>query len=98
MPPERKSKPLSSDRAALMDAINAAMAKNGMTQEMLAEASGVSARKVSDVVRGQGNPSYLNMLKLCGGLKTSFLDFVQSIEGADVVRDPSPKRSKRSKR
>jgi transcriptional regulator with XRE-family HTH domain len=91
MPPERKSKPLSSDRAALMDAINAAMAKNGMTQETLADASGLSARKISDLVRGQGNPTYLSMLKLCGGLKTSFLAFVQSIEGADKIRGKDSK-------
>jgi transcriptional regulator with XRE-family HTH domain len=42
-----------------------------MTQQSVAEESGLSVKQVSDLLRGQANPTYLNMLRLADGLRVS---------------------------
>jgi transcriptional regulator with XRE-family HTH domain len=69
MPPQRKSKPRSPDHAALAQAIELLIAEEaGMTQETVAEESGLNIKQIGALVRGQGNPTYTTLLKLCQGL------------------------------
>jgi transcriptional regulator with XRE-family HTH domain len=69
MPPRRKSSPRSPHHAALAQAIELVIAEDdGMTQESVAEQAGLNLRQVNDLVRGQGNPTYTTLLKLCRGL------------------------------
>jgi transcriptional regulator with XRE-family HTH domain len=69
MPPQRKSKPRSPDHAALAQAIELLIAEDpGMTQETVAEEGGLNTKQVGALVRGQGNPTYTTLLKLCQGL------------------------------
>jgi transcriptional regulator with XRE-family HTH domain len=69
MPRARKSKPLSPDHAALGKAIEAVMKKSGATQDDVADRSGMDIRRVRALIHGQGNPTYLTLVKLCRGLK-----------------------------
>ncbi len=39
-----------------------------MTHETVADDSGLSVKQVGTLVRGQSNPTYLTLLKLCRGL------------------------------
>lgn len=69
MPPQRKSKPRSPYLAALGQAIELFIAENAhMTHETVAMDSGLTVKQVGDLVRGQGNPTYTTVLKLCRGL------------------------------
>lgn len=72
MPPQRKSKPLSRDHAALAQAIQSLIAEDWhMTQQSVAEDSGLSVKQVNEILRGQANPTFLNMLRLADGLRVS---------------------------
>ncbi len=42
-----------------------------MTHETVATDSGLTVKQVGDLVRGQGNPTYTTILKLCRGLHVS---------------------------
>jgi Helix-turn-helix. len=66
MPPQRKSKPRSADHAALAQAIELLIAEDTrMTQDTVAEDSGLNIKQIGELVRGQGNPTYTTLLKLC---------------------------------
>jgi transcriptional regulator with XRE-family HTH domain len=69
MPRKRESKPRSPDHAALGRAIEALMKKKDVTQDEVADASGIDIRRVRDLVHGQANPTYLTLVKLSRGLK-----------------------------
>jgi transcriptional regulator with XRE-family HTH domain len=72
MPPQRKSKPRSPYHAALGQAIELLISENGqMTQDSVAMESGLNIKQVGALVRGQGNPTYTTILKLCRGLHVS---------------------------
>ena len=72
MPPKRRSEPRSEDHAALAQAIELLMDEDaGMTQETVAEDSGMSVKQINELVRGQGNPTYTTLLKLSRGLHIS---------------------------
>lgn len=72
MPPQRKSKPRSPYHAALGQAIELLISENGqMTQDTVAMESGLNITQVGALVRGQGNPTYTTILKLCRGLHVS---------------------------
>ena len=72
MPPKRRSEPRSDDHAALAHAIELLIAQDvGMTQETVADGSGMNVRQISELVRGQGNPTYTTLLKLSRGLGVS---------------------------
>jgi transcriptional regulator with XRE-family HTH domain len=67
--PKRKSKPLSPDHAALAQAIELLIAEDErMSQDSVASESGLNIRQVNAFVRGQGNPTYTTLLRLCKGL------------------------------
>ena len=69
MSPKRKSKPLSPDHAALAQAIELLIAEDErMNQDAVAFESGLNIRQVNAFVRGQGNPTYTTLLRLCKGL------------------------------
>jgi transcriptional regulator with XRE-family HTH domain len=68
MPPQRRSKPRSLDHAALAQAVERLIAEAGLTQEQLAERSGLNVKQINALVRGQANPTYENILKVCRGL------------------------------
>jgi transcriptional regulator with XRE-family HTH domain len=69
MPPKRRSEPRSEEHAALARAIELLIAQGpGMTQETVADGSGMNVRQISELVRGQGNPTYTTLLKLSRGL------------------------------
>ncbi len=69
MPRKRRSKPLSSDQGALGQAIELFIAEDEhMTQEKVAEDSGLNIKQINEFVRGKGNPTYMTLLKLSRGL------------------------------
>ncbi len=69
MPPRRKSKPLSSDHAALAQAIELLIAEDPrISQRTVATDSGLNIRQINSLTRGQGNPTYETLLRLCEGL------------------------------
>lgn len=69
MPPRRRSSPRSPHQAALAQAIELLMAADdAMTQESVAREAGLNVRQVNALVRGQGNPTYSTIVKLCRGL------------------------------
>jgi transcriptional regulator with XRE-family HTH domain len=69
MPPQRKSKPRGPAYAALGQAIELLIADDAdMSQESVAEESGLNIKQVGAMVRGQSNPTYRNLLRLCEGL------------------------------
>jgi transcriptional regulator with XRE-family HTH domain len=41
---------------------------DAMTQESVAEESGLNISQISALVRGQGNPTYTTIIRLCRGL------------------------------
>jgi transcriptional regulator with XRE-family HTH domain len=72
MPPQRKSKPRSPDHAALAQAIELLIAEDaGMTQESVADDSGLNLSQINEYIRGQGNPRYETLVKLSRGLHVS---------------------------
>jgi hypothetical protein len=72
MPRPRKAKPRSLRLAALGQAIELVIAeKADMTQETVADDSGLAIKQVGTYVRGQGNPTYVTLVKLCEGLHMS---------------------------
>jgi DNA-binding phage protein len=69
MPPQRKSNPRSSDHAALAQAVELFIAEDAeMTQESVALDGGLSTKQVNALIRGQSNPTYTTLLRLCKGL------------------------------
>jgi transcriptional regulator with XRE-family HTH domain len=90
MPPKRRSEPRSEDHAALAQAIELLMAQDtGMTQETVAEDSGMSVKQISDFVRGQGNPTYTTLLKLSRGLHVSPSELMSLV---DELRERGSRR------
>jgi transcriptional regulator with XRE-family HTH domain len=72
VPPKRRSEPRSEDHAALARAIELLIAQDAeLTQEAVADGSGMNVRQISELVRGQGNPTYTTLLKLSRGLRVS---------------------------
>jgi hypothetical protein len=86
MPPQRKSTPRGPEYAALGEAIELLIAKHpDMSQESVAEVSGLNIKQVGAMVRGQSNPTYRNLLRLCVGLRVE-LDELMAF--ARELRDP----------
>jgi transcriptional regulator with XRE-family HTH domain len=90
VPPKRKSKPLSPDHAALAQAIDLLITEDArMSQDSVALESGLNIKQVNSFVRGQGNPTYTTLLRLCKGLHVSLGELMTL---ADALRE---KRSRR---
>ena len=68
----RTVKPRSPHHAALGDAVKLVMAECGdVTPETLLSDSGLDEKQIGTYIRGQGNPTYSTLLKLCDGLHMS---------------------------
>jgi len=69
VPPKRKLKPLSPEHAALAQAIELLIAEDPqLSQDSAAVESGLNIRQVNAFARGQGNPTFTTLLRLCKGL------------------------------
>jgi transcriptional regulator with XRE-family HTH domain len=85
MPAQRKSEPRSPDHAALGEAIDLLITETAnMTQTSVAAESGLDVRRVSAFACGQGNPTYMTLLRLCKGLHVSLGDLLTK---ADAFRE-----------
>ncbi|MGH2855360.1 MAG: helix-turn-helix domain-containing protein [Solirubrobacteraceae bacterium] len=90
MPPQRRSTPRSPAHAALGQAIELLIAEDAqMTQETVAAAGGLTNKQVGALVRGQGNPTYSTLMKVCQGLHVR-ID--QLLVLAMELQDKSPGR------
>jgi transcriptional regulator with XRE-family HTH domain len=69
MPRPRTAKPRSLRHAALGQAIELLIAEDAhMTLDTVAAESGLDEKQIGTFIRGQGNPTYSTLLKLCNGL------------------------------
>jgi transcriptional regulator with XRE-family HTH domain len=90
MPPRRRSEPRSDDHAALAQAIELLIAEDvRMTQETVAEDSGMNIKQINELVRGQGNPTYKTLLRLSRGLHVSLSELMSLV---DELRERSSRR------
>jgi transcriptional regulator with XRE-family HTH domain len=72
MPRQRTAKPRSLRHATLGQAIELVMAEDArMTLDTVAAESGLDEKQIGTFIRGQGNPTYSTLLKLCDGLHVS---------------------------
>ena len=72
MPRPRTAKPRTLRHAALGQAIELVIAKDAhMTLDTVAADSGLDEKQIGTFIRGQGNPTYSTLLKLCDGLHVS---------------------------
>jgi transcriptional regulator with XRE-family HTH domain len=90
MPAQRKSKPRTPDHAALAQAIELLIAEDAqMSQESVAYESGLNIKQVNALVRGQGNPTYTTLLRLCEGLHVRLGELMTR---ADTLREKHSRR------
>ncbi|MGN6258121.1 MAG: helix-turn-helix domain-containing protein [Solirubrobacterales bacterium] len=71
MPPARRSKPRSSEHAALGEAVRTLRLGASMSQEELADAAGTDLTQVGGIERGVRNPSYTTLVRLATALQTT---------------------------
>lgn len=71
MPPRRRSRSLSPEHAALGAAVVQLRGRAELTQEALAERSGLHLTHVGGIERGVRNPSYSTLVRLARGLGVS---------------------------
>jgi DNA-binding phage protein len=72
VPRPRTAKPRSLRHAALGQAIELVIAKDAhMSVDTVAADSGLDEKQIGTFIRGQGNPTYNTLLKLCDGLHLS---------------------------
>lgn len=81
MPRPRTSRPLTADHAALGQAIELATAERAQTtHESVAARSGLSIEQVGRLVRGQANPTFTTLLRLCNGLGVTLGELMAKAE------------------
>ena len=81
MPRPRTAKPRSLRHAALGQAIELVIAEDAhMTLDTVAADSGLDEKQIGTFIRGQGNPTYSTLLKLCKGLHMSLGELMLSAE------------------
>jgi transcriptional regulator with XRE-family HTH domain len=71
MPPQRRSKPRSTEHAALGEALRRLRLEAGLSQEQLAERAATDLTQVGGIERGVRNPSYTTLVRLTDALETS---------------------------
>jgi transcriptional regulator with XRE-family HTH domain len=77
----RTAKPRSLRHAALGQAIELRIAEVAhMTLDTVAADSGLDEKQIGTFIRGQGNPTYSTLLKLCDGLHVSPGRLMLSVE------------------
>jgi transcriptional regulator with XRE-family HTH domain len=79
---------------ALGHAVRALRLARGLTQEGLAEVSGLHPRYISDVERGRRNIGFLNLERLARALGLDLSAFIAEFEAARNKRSSGPQRSK----
>ncbi len=90
MPRPRTVKPRSPDHAALGQAIELLIAEGArMTVDTVSADSGLDEKQIGTLIRGQGNPTYSTLLKLCGGLHVSPAALMRR---AEELREKRPER------
>jgi transcriptional regulator with XRE-family HTH domain len=57
--------------AALSEAIALQIAKEGLSQQSVADRCKLTYEQVNDLARGQGNPTLNTLMELCEGLGTT---------------------------
>jgi transcriptional regulator with XRE-family HTH domain len=78
----RTTKPRSLRHAALGQAIELTIAEDpDMTQETVAADARLAVKQVGTFARGQGNPTYATLLKLCEGLHVSLGELMLRADG-----------------
>jgi transcriptional regulator with XRE-family HTH domain len=78
MPRQRTAKPRSLRHATLGQAIELVMAEDArMTLDTVAAESGLDEKQIGTFIRGQGNPTYSTLLKLCDGLHVSVSELMR---------------------
>lgn len=81
MPRPRTAKPRSLHHAALGQAIELVMAEDAhMKLDTVAADSGLDEKQIGTFIRGQGNPTYSTLLKLCEGLHVSPGELIRRAE------------------
>lgn len=70
MPPHRRAKPRSAEHAALGTAIQRLRKEAGLSQEQLADRSGIHLTHIGGLERGVRNPSYATLVRLAVALQT----------------------------
>jgi transcriptional regulator with XRE-family HTH domain len=81
MPRPRTVKPRSLHHASLGQAIELVITKDAhMTLDTVAAESGLDEKHIGTFIRGQGNPTYGTLLKLCHGLHVSLGELMLSAE------------------
>jgi transcriptional regulator with XRE-family HTH domain len=81
MPRPRTAKPRSLRHAALGQAIELVIAEEAhMTLDTVAAESDLDEKQIGTFIRGQGNPTYSTLLKLCEGLHVSLGELMLSAE------------------
>lgn len=77
----RTAKPRSLRHAALGQAIELVIAEDArMTLDTVAADSGLDEKQIGTFIRGQGNPTYSTLLKLCDGLHVSLGKLMLRVE------------------
>jgi len=69
MPPRRRAKPRSPEHAALGAAIQRLRNEAGLSQEALADISGIHLTHIGGLERGVRNPSYATLVRLAVALE-----------------------------
>jgi transcriptional regulator with XRE-family HTH domain len=70
MPPRRRAQPRSPEHAALGFAIQRLRKEAGLSQEELADLSGVHLTHIGGLERGVRNPSYTTLVRISTALRT----------------------------
>lgn len=82
MPRMRTAKPRSLRHAVLGQAIELVMAEDAcMTLDTVAAESGLDEKQIGTFIRGQGNPTYSTLLKLCDGLHVDLGELMRRADG-----------------
>lgn len=74
MPRPRTVKPRSLHHEALGRAIDSVMRDRKLTPGAVAQESGLAIEQIGSFIRGQGNPTYSTLLRLCRGLHMEFTE------------------------
>jgi transcriptional regulator with XRE-family HTH domain len=72
----------SAAHAAFGAQLRAARVRRGMSQDDLAERTGMHRTYVGGIERGERNPSLTNIVRLAAALRVDVADLVQGIDGA----------------
>lgn len=81
MPPQ-KAVPLNETRARFGAALRAARIRMQLTQEQLAERSGLTAKSIGQIERGAGNPRLESIVRLARALHTGASDLFELVDAS----------------